>query len=116
MTFDGTCKTFALAGANYVDEIAACENISCQSLAYRIFRRICQTEFAKILNRSNACFVELTLNGFCQMFFFDFTIAELNGVVSVRINGLDTYNYVRGSFDDGYRDDCAFFSKDLSHT
>ncbi len=116
MTFDRAGETFAAAGANNVDNLAFCEDISSQSLAYCVRRLFSESIFTQIFNWVDTSFFKLTLYRFCQMFFFDSAVAELYCVVSVGFNSFNSCYHVWQNFNNAYRNQVAVFSEYLRHS
>ena len=116
VTFNRAGKTFAPAGANYVYNFAFCEDISSQSLAYCVRRLFSESVFTQIFNRINTSFFELAFYRFCQMFFFDSAITELNSIVSIAFNGFNSCYNVWQNFNNTYRNQVAIFSEYLGHS
>ena len=115
-TFNGAGETFAAAGADYVYNFAFCEDISSQSLAYCVRRLFSESVFTQIFNRFNTSLFKLTFYRFCQMFFFDSAITELNSIVSIAFNGFNSCYNVWQNFNNTYRNQVAVFSEHLGHS
>ena|GEM_PF-2088575 len=116
VAFNSAGKTLAAACADYVYNLACCEDISSQSLAYCVRRLFSESVFTQIFNRVNTSFFKLTLYRFCQMFFFDSAITELNSIVTIGFNGFNSCYNVWQNFNNTYRNQVAVFSEYLRHS
>lgn len=116
MTFNGASETLAAACADNVNNFAFCENVSSQSLAYRVRRLFSESVFTEMFNRINSGLFKLTFYRFCQMFFLDSTVAQLNSIVSIAFNGFNSCNNIWQNFNNTYWNQVAVFSEYLRHS
>ena len=131
-SLDSALETFTLGNGCCIDLVAFSEDVCFDFLSKSVFGSILEL---KLSDKTLACcsgFFEMSLHSLCcavsmDDFLFAFSVfvddfvflvyeTYLNCFVSVVLNGLYLSNYARTCLENCYRNECAVFSEDLSHS
>jgi len=116
VALNSACKAFTAGNTGCINQFSSSKNVSSDLLADCIFRRSRQPQFFDKFNRSYAGFVKMAFHWSGHMFFFNFTKAKLNSIITVCFFGFILNNNTRSCFYNSNRDQSAVSFKNLGHT
>ena len=112
---DNALIALALAGADNVNLVALCEDISLEDVADIDGSDVIKTELTQGALGSDVSLVEVTLGGLVDLLGAHFAVAHLNSLIAVRLNGLLLHDGAGAGLDDGDRNDLAVGVEQLGH-
>ena len=90
--------------------------ISLNFVSYIKCRNVIKSELSEIFFNSSVCFCKMSFKRFVKSLFLNFSVADLNCIITVCFYSLLLNNCAGTCKNNGYRNYFSVFVKDLSHT